>query len=174
MQKLQLKNHTVADIEQMLKSKEDFKTATRLVCLLQIAKGGSSRNAEELLLLSHNQICIWVKRFEKEGLPGLTDKSKSGRKSRINDEQLNRLRHLVLKENPESYGYNTATWTAPLLVDWIKKDCNISYSDDAVYILLKKKLFLRHKKGKGFYPEADPQKRKEFSNSIKKTSRKNR
>lgn len=61
MQKLEITAMSVSEIEDLLKSKEDYKIALRLVSILPIAKGESSRKAEELLLLSHNQICIWAK-----------------------------------------------------------------------------------------------------------------
>ena len=170
MQKLQLSKISASQIEALLKSKEEYKIATRLVCLLQIAKGGSSRQAQELLLLSHNQICLWVKRLNKEGIKGLYDKPRPGRKSRISQEQLKQLKKIVTTKKPCDYHYNTAIWTAPLLVKWLKQHWNLSYSDDAVYILLKKKLGLSHKKAKGFYAEADKEKRKVFTETIKKTS----
>lgn len=124
--------------------------------------------AEELLLLSHNQICIWVKRLNEEGIKGLYDKPKSGRKMRISEAQLALLKHTVLHKEPSEFGFNTATWTAPLLVKWLQKECNLIYSDDAVYILLKNKLGLTYKKGKGFYPEASKEKRSEFISAYKK------
>ena len=39
-----------------------------------------------------------------------------------------------------------------------------------IYVILKKKLNLTHKKGKGFYPEANPEKREKFVEDLKKTS----
>lgn len=174
IQKLQITKLKASEIEALLKSKEEYKIATRLVCMLQIAKGGSSRAAEELLLLSHNQICIWVKRLNKEGVKGLYDKPKAGRKMRITNEQLALLKHTVLYKEPNEFGFNTATWTAPLLVKWLEKECNLTYSDDAVYLLLKNKLGLTHKKGNGFYPEANKEKRSEFIATYKKNLKKKR
>ena len=158
-----------SEIEDLLKSKEDYKTAVRLVSILPLSKGESSRKAQELLLLSHNQILIWAKRFNELGIDGLRDKPKSGRRSKISPEQLARLNRIVLDSSPEAYGYNTAVWTASMLVAVIAKEFGIHYSDDAVYFLLKKKLGLTYKKGRGFYPEADPKKREEFSDTLKKT-----
>jgi transposase len=169
MQKLQLTKISASQIEALLKGKEEYKIATRLVCMLQIAKGGSSRQAQELLLLSHNQICLWVRRLNKEGIKGLYNKPKPGRKSRISQAQLKELKKLVTTKKPYDYHYNTAIWTAPLIAKWLKQHWNLSYSDDAIYILLKKKLGLSHKKAKGFYPEADKEKRKVFGAAIKKT-----
>lgn len=160
---------SVSEMEDLLKSKEDYKIALRLVSILPIAKGESSRKAQELLLLSHNQICIWVKRFNEFGLQGLHDKPKTGRKSQISAEQLDWLKNVVVYESPTKYGFNTETWTAPLLVVIIKKYCNIIYSDDMVYVLLKKKLGLTHKKGKGFYAEAKQEVREKFITDLKKT-----
>ncbi len=172
MKKIEITAYTAKEIEAFLKSKDDYKIACRLLCILQIAKGGSSRKAEELLLISHNQVCIWAKRLNQYGIEGLKDKVKTGRKPSIKEGQLVLLKQIILEKTPDDFGYNSATWTAPLISDWIEKNCNVKYSDDNIYILLKRKLKLRHKKGKGFYTEADHGLRKEFAQTIKKTSRK--
>ena len=114
-------------------------------------------------------MCIWAKRFNNFGVEGLKDKVKPGRKPTITQEQLGRLKNVILNEKPEDYGYNSGTWTAPIISDWLFKECNIKYSDDNIYLLLKKKLNLKHKKGKGFYPEADNEQRENFVKDIKKT-----
>jgi transposase len=169
MQKLEITSMSVSDIENILKSKEDDKIALRLVSILPIAKGESSRKAQQQLLLSHNQICIWVKRFNEFGLEGLYDKPKTGRKPKISETQLAWLRNVVIAESPTKYGFNTQTWTAPLIVIILEKHCNIKYSDDMVYVILKKKLGLTHKKGKGFYAEAKQEVREKFVGDLKKT-----
>jgi len=174
MRKLEITSKSASEIKELIKSKESYQVGARLVSILPLAMGQSSRKAQELLLLSHNQICIWAKRFEKDGIDGLKDKPKTGRKSRINQEQLLWLENLVLNDSPTKYKFNTETWTAPLLVNVLWTECNLNYSDDAVYILLKKKLGFTHKKGKGFYKEGDKEKRAEFVDSLKKTLRKSK
>lgn len=169
MKKLEITWMSASQIEALLKSKENYKRAVRLVSLLPMAKGESSRKAQELLLLSHNQICIWAKRFNEFGLEGLKDKPKTGRKPKISSDQLVWLKDVVLNESPTKHGFNTEVWTAPLLVELIKKECNITYSDDMIYIILKNKLGLTHKKGKGFYGEAKPEVRERFVEELKKT-----
>jgi transposase len=169
MQKLEITSMSVSEIEALLKSKEEYKIALRLVSILPIAKGESSRKAQELLLLSHNQICIWVKRFNEFGLEGLYDKPKTGRKSKITEQELVWLKNVILTESPTNHGFNTEIWTAPLIVIIVEKHCNIKYSDDNIYTILKKKLRLTHKKGRGFYAEANSEKRQEFVDGLKKT-----
>lgn len=170
MRKQKITSLSVSEIEALLKSKEDYKIASRLVCLLPLAKGESSRKAEELLLLSHNQICIWARRLNEFGIDGLKDKIKPGRTPKISLQQLDWLKNLVLYENPTKYGFNTETWTAPLLVKVLENECNLIYSDDAIYIILKKKLKLTHKKGRGFFIEGKEEVRENFVGNLKKTS----
>ena len=170
MRKIQITSMTTSEIEALLKSKEDYKVAFRLLCMLSLSKGDSTRKAQELLQLSHNQISIWAKRFNTMGIDGLKDKVKTGRKPRLDVVQLEWLRNLILNESPLNYGYNTSVWTAPMIVDQIEKTCNIKYSDDAVYLIMKNKLNLRHKKSKGFYAEADKKKREIFVEDLKKNS----
>ncbi len=170
MKKLNITSKTAEEIKTLIKSKESFQIGSRLVCILPLAMGKSSRQAQELLLLSHNQICIWANRFNAYGIEGLKDKVKTGRKPRISTEQLDWLKNLVLNESPTKYDFNTEIWTAPMLVKILQQECNLKYSDDAVYILLKKKLGLTHKKGKGFYAEANQEKREEFIENLKKKS----
>ena len=170
MKKLAITSQSAEEIRALIKSKEGFQIGSRLVCILPLAEGMSSRKAQELLLLSHSQICIWAKRFNEQGIEGLKDKVKTGRKPRISAEQLAWLKNLVLNESPTQYGFNTETWTAPMLVRMLETECDLTYSDDAVYILLKKKLNLTHKKGKGFYTEANAEKRVEFIEDLLKKS----
>ena len=170
MKKLAITSQIADEIRTLIKSKESFQIGSRLVCILPLAEGMSSRKAQELLLLSHNQICIWAKRFNEHGIEGLKDKVKTGRKPRISSEQLAWLKNLVLNESPASHGFNTETWTAPMLVKMLATECNLTYSDDAVYVLLKKKLGLTHKKEKGLYTEANAEKRAEFVDDFLKKS----
>jgi transposase len=170
MRKLEITSKTAEEIKEILKSKEDYQIAARLVCILPLALGQSSRKAQELLLLSHNQICIWAKRFNENGVEGLKNKIKSGRVSKISESQLNWLDNLVLNESPTKFNFNTETWTAPMIVHALYTECNIKYSDDNIYVLLKKKLGFTHKKGKGFYKEANIKKRETFIEDFKKKS----
>ncbi len=63
MKKLAITCMSVSEIETLLEKKGNPQITLRLANILRLAKGESSRKSEELLLLSHNQICIWAKRF---------------------------------------------------------------------------------------------------------------
>jgi transposase len=84
-------------------------------------------------------------------------------------ERKDSLSELLLNESPVAYGYNTETWTGPILIDWIKLNFGIEFKKAQIYNIVKQ-LGFRHQKAKGFYPEADPKSQEDFKESLKKTS----
>ncbi|MBA2711591.1 MAG: IS630 family transposase [Tatlockia sp.] len=65
-------------------------------------------------------IRLWIKRYEKEGIHGLTNQKKSGRpakKAPAIELQLETL----LSKSPQDYGYQEAGWQLNLLRDWFIK-----------------------------------------------------
>ena len=109
-------------------------------------------------------------RFEKEGIDGLKDKKGRGRKSKLDTGHLTTVKNLLLKESPVSYGFNTATWTGPMLIDWIKKQYGFEYKKAQIYNIIKS-LGFSYQKGKGIFPEANEQKQETFKEGLKKTAR---
>ena len=144
----------------------------RLICLIQIKKGLSSRKLSELYYKSHSRICSWVNNFNRLGIEGLKNKPKSGRPSRLSQEQKTQLKAILLNNKPTDYGYNTATWNGPLLIDFIKNNYAISYKKVQIYNIIKS-LGLTFQKGKAKYFEADEQKREDFKTTVKKNFKKN-
>ena len=124
---------------------------------------------EKLFHTSFKQITNWVHRFEKEGLEGLRDKEGRGRKTRLNEQQYEEVKK-VLNESPEVYGYNTSTWTGPMLIEWVKNKYGIESKKAQIYNILKL-LDYSYQKAKGIFPEADKDKQEDFKESLKKTSR---
>jgi len=171
MRKLEILNHSIEDLLNLLHSNADYLTGVRLLALIQIAKGKSSRELEDIFDRSHSRFCVWVNNFNEYGIEGLKDKSGRGRISRLSKSELDELRGVVLNKSPEEYGYNTATWNGLLLIDFIENKYHISYKKANIYVILKQKLGLSLQKGKGFYPEQDKELREEHKELIKKTLR---
>ena len=171
MRKLEILNHSAKDLLDILRSNADYLTGVRLLALIQIAKGKSSRDLEDIFDRSHSRFCVWVNNFNEYGLEGLKDKSGRGRISRLSKSELEELKEVVLNKSPEEYGYNTATWNGLLLIDFIENKYHISYKKANIYVILKQKLGLSFQKGKGFYPEQDKELREEHKELIKKTLR---
>lgn len=166
---LKIKGYTPEEIKALFKRDERYTIGLRLYAVYQVALGQPSRNLEELYQTSFKQITNWVHRFELEGIEGLKDKPGRGRKSLLSTEQLGELSDLLLKESPTGHGYNTETWTGPMLIDWISKNYGIEYKKAQIYNIIKQ-LGLSYQKAKGFYPETDEKAQEDFKDGLKKTS----
>ena len=164
-----ISGYTPEDIKALFNSEDKYRIGLRLYAIYQVAKGKPSRELEELYNTSFKQILNWVSRFEKEGVEGLRDKKGRGRKSLLSDQQLAILKKMLLEEEPLIYGYNSATWTGPILIDWIMVNWKITYKKTQIYTIIKS-LGLTYQKSKGFYPEADKEQQENFKSTLKKTS----
>jgi len=166
---LQIKGYTAESIKSLIKKEERYGIGIRLYAVYQVAKGQSSRKLEDLYNTSFKQITNWVHRFEKEGIEGLKDKKGRGRKDKLTITQKQQLAIVLKEEHPIKYGFNTATWTGPLLINWIKKEYGIEYKKAQIYNIIKR-LGFSYQKGKGIFPEANKEKQENFKNTLKKTS----
>ena len=126
------------EIKKLLSSNEAYIVGIRLYLVYLVALGHSSRKLSELHHISFKQITNWVHRFERQGIEGLKDKSGRGRKSALSDQQLDRIKTLVLTESPKKYGFPAEKWTGPLLAQWINNEYGLEYQKAQVYNLLDK------------------------------------
>ena len=163
---LEVKGYTSEQIKALMNVEDKYKIGMRLYAVYQVSKGHSSRKLEDFYQTSFKQITNWVHRFEKDGVDGLRDKQGRGRKSRLSGEQFCIL-ETMLTESPIDYGYNTATWSGAILMDWIKINFGIEYKKTQIYHILKK-LGFSYQRAKGVYPEADKEKQEIFRNDLKK------
>ncbi|UZO79690.1 IS630 family transposase [Aquimarina sp. ERC-38] len=160
--------YTPDQIKALFNNEDKYKIGLRLYAVYQVSLGKPSRELEALYNTSFKQILNWVSRFEKEGIEGLKDKTGRGRKPKLTEDQKTELSQLILEATPEDYGYNSATWNGPLLIDWIEKHMGVSYKRAQIYNILKG-LGFSYQKSKGIYPEADLEKQGEFKEELKKT-----
>jgi transposase len=167
---LQVKGYTAESIKSKFRDDERYTIGLRLYAVYQVALGQPSRKLEELYNTSFKQITNWVHRFEQGGVEGLVDRPRSGRTPKLNQDQLKAISVVLNNDLPTKYNYNTATWTGPLLIDWINVTYKIEFKKAQIYNILKS-LGFSYQKGRGIFPEANETKREGFKESLKKTSR---
>ena len=167
---LKVTSFTPDQIKMFFKKDERYTIGIRLYAVYQVSLGKPSRQLEELYNTSFKQITNWVHRFEKEGIEGLKDKPGRGRTSQLSTSELAELKIVLKTKIPSDFNYNTATWTGPLIIDWIKNSYKIEYKKAQIYNILSR-LGFSYQKGKGVFPEADVEKQEEFKTSLKKTLR---
>lgn len=166
---LKVKGYSPEEIKTLMKKDERYTIGVRLYAVYQVSLGLPSRKLEVLYNTSFKQITNWVHRFEQEGIEGLKDKPGRGRKPSLSPGQMDILSNLLLNESPVGYGYNTETWTGPILIDWVGKSFGIEFKKAQIYNIVNR-LGFSYQKAKGFYPEADKKAQEEFKDSLKKTS----
>ena len=165
---LKIENYTSSELKALLRKDEKFQQGVRLYACYQVSLGKKPKELEDIYETSFKSICNWVNKLNAGGVEALIDKNKPGRDSKLSDSQKLEIKTLVLNQTPDEYGYNSATWTGLLLIDWVKNRFNIEYKKAQIYNILKG-LNLTFQKGKGIYPEAVE--REEKVVVLKKTSR---
>jgi len=152
-------------IKSQLRKDEKFSQGVRLYAVYQIKQGRTAKELEELYNVSHKSICNWAHRYNRDGVEGLKDKPRSGRPSRLSEDQRAKLRD-ALRNKPENIGYSSGVWSGPLILDYIRKTFGVTYKRAQVYNLLRS-IGFTYQRGKAFYPEASE--RAETVIAIKKT-----
>lgn len=163
---LKIANYSAEELKALLRKDEKFQQGVRLYACYQVARGKRPKELEDIYETSFKSICNWVNRLNQGGIEALIDKEKPGRAPRLGTSEKAAVKAVVLSAKPEDYGYNSATWTGLLLIDWIKKEYGISYKKAQIYNILKS-LGLTFQKGKGIYPETKD--REEKVEALKKT-----
>ena len=164
---LKISKYKPEEIKAMFRDDERYTIGIRLYAVYQLSLGQPSRKLEELYNTSFKQITNWAHRFEKGGIDGLRDKPGRGRTARLNREQRGRIA-VLLTEAPTVHGYNTGTWTGPMLIEWIEKNYGLVYQRAQIYNIIGS-LGFTYQKGRGLFPETGPHKQEAFKGALKKT-----
>jgi transposase len=165
---LKIENYTSDELLGLIRKDEKFSQALRLFACYQVSLGKRPQDLEDLYDTTFKSICNWIHRLNEGGVEALLDKPKTGRPGRLDPVKLDRIKELVLNETPEDYGFESATWTGPLLISWISKEFGVTYKKAQIYNILDG-LRLSFQKGKGIYPESEG--REEQMEAVKKTPR---
>jgi transposase len=155
----------LSTIKSQLRKDEKFSQGIRLYAVYQIKLGRKAEELEDIYNVSHKSICNWVHSYNRYGINGLKDKFRSGRPSRLSEEQQKNLKETI-NEKPEKFGYSSGVWSGPLVIDYIQNTFGISYRKAQIYNLLHK-LGFTFQRGKAYYPESSE--RTEMVEAIKKT-----
>ena len=162
----QLKNYTTEQVKALFESNENNIVGVKLYAIIQLTRGYSTRMLAEFYRITHKQICNWADRFDAEGIDCLRMKPGRGRHAFLTEEQKGTVKS-DLFQSPEKFGYNTASWSGPLLRKHLEANYRVFYKQAAVYVLLHE-LGFSFRRTRGKYPERDEKLREEAKAVIKK------
>jgi transposase len=110
----------VVGLQQEIQRSEESRYDHRLHGVLLVAQGMTCPEVGRLLGDAPRTVEYWVRRFEKEGLAGLTEGDRPGRPARLSATQIEEVNH-VLRGKPSDSGMRVNLWDGKTLAAWIEK-----------------------------------------------------
>src|SRR5215216_4791993 len=103
-----------AELRRLARREEDRAAAARMQAVAGALEGMTRAEAARLAGMERQALHDAVVRYNAEGLAGLHDRPRSGRRPRLDEEQRAALRQLVLA-GPEVEATGLSAWTLPEL-----------------------------------------------------------
>lgn len=139
----------------------------RIQAIASVKTGKLSREAiARKFGTDSDQIRLWIKRYNAEGLKGLEDKPGKGAKRRLSQKKETALKKALLKI-PRAYGIETNLWSGRAVQEYLKKRNWFSCSIAESYVLLHRLGFTLQRPGRNPV-EADPKAETRFLKELRK------
>jgi transposase len=163
---------TVSDAETMvlglqdeIRRSEESRYDHRLHGALLVAQGMSCLEVSHLLGDAPRTVQYWIRRFEEQGLAGLSEGERSGRPPRLSEDQLAQVGD-ALRQSPQALGVEGGIWDGNGLAYFLKKQFNVSLGVRQCQNMFRQ-LGFRLRKPRPLIAQADPAQQKAY----KKTPR---
>jgi len=140
--------------EKIYRYEQDAKTKERMLLVLMVVyQGKISADVARDLHRSKAWASDWLKRYDKEGMEGLKDRTKSGRPSKLSEETSYQIKKELKQSN---HG-----WTTKQVEELIIKKSGIKYHSIHIYRILRKWGFKQKKVPRKIHVNTASQQEKE-------------
>ena len=92
----------------------------RIAGLLLILSGWKSTQVAELFGLTRWAVVKWIQKANSDGVETVTDRARSGRPPRLDEDVLSKLDE-ALSKSPQDFGIPRAKWDGVIFVEYLKK-----------------------------------------------------
>jgi transposase len=120
----------------------DPNQARRILAIASILDGAGRADAAKSAGMERQTLRDWVHRYNAEGIEGLKDRPRLGRKSLLNEEQLSELSRIV-ETQPDPGTDGVVRWRCCDLKEKIKNRFNVGISERSVGRILRERGFRR-------------------------------
>ena len=124
----------------------------------------------ELVKCTYKTLSTWIDKFLEGGLNELVQPITHQVLSRLNPEQRQELKIMLLEQKPIDYGIDRNIWTGKIISSVIESRWGVKLQTSRIYEILSQ-LNLSHQKGHRDYENADKEQQKNFISTLKKTSK---
>lgn len=127
-----LKAEQLAELEELYQKtdKPRYRTRAQMV-LLSAEKGLKAEEIAQIVRESHITVLRWLKRYLAEGLKGLQDDPRPGRRTTVTEAYRTRLLEVV-RRRPRSLGLEYSMWTLQRLSDYLAEETGVRISSETV------------------------------------------
>lgn len=141
----------------------------RLSAIKLLHEGQSRTQVSEQVGCRYDTLTSWMDKYLEGGLSGLVSPIQHQKPSRLNREQQQQLKEMVLQQRPSDYGYDRNLWTGAILSEVIEQRFGVALKDSRIYELLSE-LGLSYQRAHRDYANAEPNAQKEWVETVKKTA----
>lgn len=110
----------IVELQQEIQRSEQSRYDHRLHGVLLVAQGLTCPEVSILLGDSPRTVEYWVRRFDQGGLEGLREGERTGRPTRLSEEQIEELQR-ALRQKPSDSGMDTNLWDGKALSALIER-----------------------------------------------------
>src|SRR6516164_8022089 len=110
----------ILGLQDEIRRSDESRYDHRLHGVLLVAQGMTCPEVARLLGDAPRSVENWIHRFDQEGLAGLAEGERSGRPSRLNEQQVKEINR-VLRAKPSDAGMRVNLWDGKTLSAWIDK-----------------------------------------------------
>ena len=134
----QLKPKELAKIEKAIRQDKRAEVKQRAMVIRLLHLGQKPETVAEQQMVSVPTVYNWHKLWRENGIEGLANQARPGRKPKATQAYCLKLEEVLSKE-PSEYGYRFAIWTSDRLRAHLEKETGIQLSEGRFRALLKKK-----------------------------------
>jgi transposase len=150
------------DFEKPYRLDSDARSKIRLLAMLHLQKGKSFTEIGNMLRVNRHTVAEWFRRFVSEGIHGLSDKLRSGRKPTLPPSEEDDFKKEVINLQKERKGGRVK---GKEIRQMLKDRFGAEYSLSGVYDLLGR-LGIVWITGRSSHPKADPEAQKDFKENF--------
>ncbi len=134
--------YSAEDLRRKAGRVRDTNQSRRLLALAQVLEGAPRSGAARNAGMDRQTLRDWVHRYNAEGVDGLSDRPRSGRKPRLNENQLAELDKIV-ETQPDPVADGVVRWRCVDLKEKIARRFDVELSERSVGRILNERGFRR-------------------------------
>ena len=140
----------------------------RLLAIKFLAEGKTRTEVAQIVNCTYKTLTSWIDKYLEGGLEKLTESIKHQVPQRLNREQKQQFKQMLLEQTPKDYGIERNLWTAKIMIEVIKQKWNVTLKDSRIYEIIQE-LNLSYQRAHRDYANADKAHQKQFVELLKKT-----